>query len=210
MNLRSQTTIYFIRHGQTPANRLGIEQGVRVNEYLDTLGIRQLEEAIPQILPLNLDLMFSSQLFRSEQTAALINKHLKSPIPVFIDHRLEERDFGSLSGKTQSEIEKVLPDFRRMDIMQTYDYTPFGGETVAQVRERLLSCVWDMAENYANNNIGVVTHAGPLRLLLFHFPEIIRIYHTDHMTKKKDIGNTDIYEWTITDGVKKNIKSLLK
>jgi len=41
--------------------------------------------------------------------------------------------------------------------------------------------------------------------MLFHFPEMPRIYRGKDTTK--DIANTDIYEWDITDGKIANLKS---
>ena len=72
-----------------------------------------------------------------------------------------------------------------------------------------LSAILDIAENYDHKNIGIITHNGIIRLLLFHFPDIARIYRGDE-DKKKDIANADIYEWEITDSKIADLKSLLK
>ena len=101
-----------------------------------------------------------------------------------------------------------MPDHEQLELTQTYDYRPFGGECVEDVRQRAVSAILDIIENYDHQNIGIITHNGIIRLLLFHFPEIPRIYRgydTD-----KDIANADIYEWEITDGKIANLKSLLK
>ena len=95
-----------------------------------------------------------------------------------------------------------------MEEMQTYDYKPFGGEDVENVRQRSFTAILDMVTNYNHKNIGVITHNGVIRILLFHFPEIPRIYRG--LTTDKDIANTDIYEWVVTEGKIANIKSLLK
>ena len=145
-------------------------------------------------------------LFRSEETAAMINQKLKNPIPILHDFRLRERDFGSLSGKSPEEWAKILPNSAELEAMQMYDYRPFGGESVDDVRQRAISAILDIAENYDHKNIGIVTHNGVIRLLLFHFPTITRIYRgkTD---SDKDITNADIYEWEMSDGRIANLKS---
>ncbi len=127
---------------------------------------------------------------------------------VLHDFRLSERDFGSLSGKTLKEWDNFLPNHTELEKMQTYDYRPFGGESVEQVRQRALSAILDIAENYDHKNIGIVTHNGIIRLLLFHFPDIPRIYRDDESVK--DIANADIYEWQISDEKIAALKSLLK
>jgi broad specificity phosphatase PhoE len=147
-------------------------------------------------------------LHRAEETAALINKSLSEPVPLLHDFRLRERDFGSLSGKSHEEWDKILPDNREKEALQAYDYRPFGGESVEDVRQRAVSAILDIIENYGHNNIGLITHNGIIRLLLFHFPDMPRIYR--QMQTDKDIANADIYEWDITEGKIANLKSLLK
>lgn len=208
LRIRNQTTLYFIRHGQTQYNIKHIRQGVQIDDYLDTQGIIQTEKIIPIIEKLGLDILFTSYLRRAEESAAIIRNKLKEPIPIYHDFRLRERDFGSLTGKPQDYWDKVLPNNRELETMQTYDYRPFGGESVEDVRQRAFSCLLDIITNHDHKNIGIITHNGIIRLLLFHFPTIPRIYRSEDTDK--DIANCDIYEWEITEGRIANIKSLLK
>jgi broad specificity phosphatase PhoE len=203
-----QTTLYFIRHGETISNKNRIRQGVQIDDYLDTQGVLQAQKIVPIIKALNLDLLFTSYLHRAEETAALINSYLETPIQVFHDFRLRERDFGSLTGKTREQWDKIMPDNREPETLQTYDYRPYGGECVEDVRQRAVSSILDIADNFPGKNIGIITHNGIIRLLLFHFPDIPRIYR-DYETEK-DIANGDIYEWQMTIGRIANLKSLLK
>jgi len=208
MQTKSSTTLYFIRHGETISNKQKIRQGVQIDDYLDTQGVLQIQKIAKIIKALDLDVLFTSYLKRAEETAALINKSLTEPIPILHDFRLRERDFGSLSGKSQEEWDKLLPDNLELEAIQNYNYRPFGGESVEDVRQRSVSAILDIIANQGRENIGIITHNGVIRLLLFHFPDIPRIYRgydTD-----KDIANADIYEWDITDGKIANLKSLLK
>ncbi len=209
MGIRNQTTLYFIRHGETISNIKHIRQGVQIDDYLDTQGVLQIEKIAKFIKYLGLDILFTSYLHRAEETAALINQHLKERLSILHDFRLRERDFGSLSGKASEEWDKILPDNRERERLQTYDYRPFGGENVEDVRQRSISAILDIIENYDHHNIGVITHNGVIRLLLFHFPSILRIYRGQDASQK-DIANADIYEWEITPGRIANLKSLLK
>lgn len=208
MKIRSSTTLFFIRHGETISNIKYIRQGVQIDDYLDTQGILQTEKIIPLVKELELDALFTSYLHRAEETAALINNGLPGHIKILHDYRLRERDFGRLTGKTEQEWDKLLPNHKILEQMQAYDYRPFGGENVDDVRQRAVSCILDIIQNYDHQNIGIITHNGIIRLLLFHFPDMPRIYRGKETTK--DIANTDIYEWDITDGKIANLKSLLK
>jgi broad specificity phosphatase PhoE len=208
MKPRSSTTIFFIRHGETISNISHIRQGVRIDDYLDTAGVLQTQKIIPLIKLLGLDVLFSSYLHRAEETAALINNNLPEHIKLLHDFRLRERDFGLLTGKGSEEWDRLLPNHRQLEQIQAYDYRPFGGESVEDVRQRAVSCLLDVIQNYDHQNIGIITHNGIIRLLLFHFPDMPRIYRAQETAK--DIANTDIYEWDITEGKIANLKSLLK
>lgn len=201
------TTLYFIRHGETPSNAQHIRQGILLDDYLDTNGIMQMENIINIIKTLNLEVLYTSYLHRAEESAALINQKLPSPIPIIHDQRLHERDFGSLAGKSVEEWDKILPDNREKEALQVYDYRPFGGENADDVRQRSVSSILDIITNNPGKNVGIICHNGVIRMLLFHFPDIPRIYRGKDT--QKDIANTDIYEWTITDGKIANLKSLL-
>lgn len=205
---RTSTTLFFIRHGETPSNIKRIRQGIQIDDYLNTQGIIQTQKIVPLIKELDLDVLYTSYLHRAEETVALINNALEKPINVLHDFRLRERDFGSLTGKTPEVWDKELPDHALHEQMQDYDYRPFGGESVEDVRQRCFSALLDIIQNSPNQNVGVITHNGIIRLLLFHFPDIPRIYRGYETSK--DIANTDIYEWDISDGIIANIKSLLK
>ena len=202
------TTLYFIRHGETQSNKDRVRQGIQIDDYLDTQGILQIEAIIPIIAKLQLNLLVTSYLHRAEESVALLEKGLSKPIPIVHDYRLRERDFGSLTGKTQIEWDSVLPDNRELETLQMYDYRPFGGESVGDVRQRVISAILDLAENYEHKNIGIVAHNGVIRLMLFHFPDIPRIYR--NYATQKDIANCDIYEWEITESSITDLKSLLK
>lgn len=207
IKFRSDTSLYFIRHGQTLYNKKHIRQGVHIDDYLDTQGILEVEKLVPILKFLDLDILFTSYLKRAEETAAIINQRLEKPLGVFHDYRLRERDFGSLAGKTMEEWNKILPNHKELEDMQAYDYRPFGGENVDDVRKRVFGAILDIATNYDHKHIGIITHGGVIRLLLFHFPDIPRIYRSDQTSK--DIANGDVYEWEMTEGRIDNIRSLL-
>lgn len=207
MHYRNQTRIYLIRHGETRHNKMRIRQGIKIDGYLDSVGIMQVQTIIPIVKKLNIDVLFTSYLHRGEETAALINRALKDPVRIVYDHRLRERDFGKLTGQPPEVWDKTIPNNKELEQMQMYDYSMFGGESVEDVRQRVISAIIDIIYNYNHQNVGIIGHNGVLRLLLFHFPQIIRVYRG--FETEKDIANTDIYEWTVTEGRIANLKSLL-
>ncbi len=120
MVIREKTTLFFIRHAQTPSNFLNIKQGVKIDEYLSTQGIADIQHfLIPVVKYLDLDMLITSHLRRAEETTSYLKQSLRKPVPVLYDHRFRERDFGSLSGKTLSEIKTLIPDFDELETKQT-------------------------------------------------------------------------------------------
>ena len=74
--------IYFIRHGQTDENSLGIRQGAEIDSELNELGRQQAKKSGKylkkyRIKDKNFDCILSSPLKRAIETAEIIGKELK-------------------------------------------------------------------------------------------------------------------------------------
>src|SRR4051812_10786005 len=112
---RNSTTLYFIRHGQTASNAHSIKQGTQIDDYLNAQGIEQVKLLVPVIRHMDLDMLFTSYLHRAEESAALIDRGLPEPLELFHDYRLRERDFGSLTGKSEEEWLKAMPNYKDLE-----------------------------------------------------------------------------------------------
>lgn len=68
--------LYFARHGQTDTNKQAVNQPSAGNdEALNDLGIQQANELAEQLKGVKFDVLISSPLKRSLQTAEIVNKH---------------------------------------------------------------------------------------------------------------------------------------
>jgi len=85
-----------VRHGQTQWNKEGKYTG-QSDIPLNQTGIEQAEAASADILKLEPDLIFSSDLQRATQTAHLIRADQPS-IPLITDERLREIHQGEWEG----------------------------------------------------------------------------------------------------------------
>lgn len=150
--------IYFVRHGQTVSNKKGTVTG-HIDSPLNEDGIGQAKKTLLEI-PSDFSEMYCSDLVRCKQTAEIINQKLK--LPIKYDIRLRERDFGSLAGKTWEEIGLDMKD---LDNNQKYDYQPYGGESVEDVKKRFFAFIEDIRRNKKSEKILVVTYGGIIRLL---------------------------------------------
>lgn len=153
--------ITFVRHGETDWNASGRTTG-RLDVPLNAEGKRQADAIAAELLPVY-DCLYSSKLARARETAEVISAKLRLPI-TFYEH-IYERDFGSLAGKTWNEITDIVgPDARAADREQRYDYRPFGGESAADVRARILRFIEEVKESGCRNPL-IVAHGGVMRMM---------------------------------------------
>ncbi len=151
--------IDFVRHGQTHSNKARVTSGQTMDDSLTPEGIEQAQKTLLEISK-NYTEIYSSDFLRAKQTAEILNKKLN--LTIQYDARLRERDFGYLTGKPWEEIGQ---DLRDIDKNQKYDYRPYGGESVEDVRKRLFSFIDEILSTKKDERILVVTHGGIIRLL---------------------------------------------
>ena len=66
------------------------------------------------------------------------------------------------AGKSWDEIGL---DLKALDLAQKYDYHPFGGESMEDVKKRFFACIDEIRQNEKGEKILVVVHGGIIRLL---------------------------------------------
>ena len=146
--------LIIVRHGRTEANASGLLQGQRINPGLDDLGRRQaaaLAAALPGVAR-----VVASPLLRAQETAAAFG------LPVEIDERWIELDYGTLDGTPVAEVPPSLWKAWQADI----DFCPDAGESLAQLGVRVRAAADDLVEDAARHDIVVVTHVSPIKAAL--------------------------------------------
>lgn len=184
--------LLLIRHGQSYSNTLDKVIGQQIDSPLTALGIQQVE-LLSDFLPWNLELIYSSPLIRTKQTASIIAKNLPFPVPIIFCDELKERDFGGLTGLTWKEMEmKCGFDVYKKDMMQKYNYKQYGGESAEDVLFRIQRFIKQIPEVYFNEkkkNILVVSSAGIIRMMNYLV----------HKKRLEDIKFAFIYEYQISN-----------
>ena len=151
--------LYVVRHGQTEANTGGILQGPIVNGQLTELGEKQMELLRRELTP-RIQKIYSSPLKRVAQSAEILNQDLG--VEIILRENLKERDYGSLAGNSFANL-KNGAELKKLDDNLQYDYRPFGGESVAEVKQRIQEFITEI-ETENLSDILVVTSRGPIRL----------------------------------------------
>ena len=154
--------VYVIRHGLTELNKQKKVNG-EVDEPLAREGIEQAKAVIP-LLPKTIKHVYSSPMLRAKQTAEILNSKLN--ISISYPDELTEIRMGSLAGKSWEEMENGL-ELKEKHRAVKFDYQPYGGESVKEVKKRVIAFLKEINGKYADHEALIVTHGGIIRLLHF-------------------------------------------
>ena len=173
--------VKFIRHGETDLNNpVRRMQGIS-NYDINENGIKQAETTRDKLNNEEFDLIITSPLKRAMHTAQIINA--TKNIPIIIDKRIIERDYGQLEGKP----------FKREYCDLDFEFESLGGESIENYKIRLNDFIKDIKSKYDGKNILVVAHNGVISVLsciLEGIPE-------DNNFENRGIKNGDIKEFII-------------
>jgi len=144
--------IFFVRHGQTNYNVLGLcNDDPSEDVHLTDLGKSQAKELANRFKNIKFDLVITSEFPRSKETASIITKSHKFKI----DPRINERKTGGFNNKTNSDFKKAL----EADILNS-KFT--DGESFEEIKKRVVSFIEEL-KTYTYSNILVVTHGQVLK-----------------------------------------------
>jgi len=141
-----------LRHGVTDWNRQGRFQG-RTDISLNDEGISQAHAAALRLQNVRLDQVVTSPLVRAVKTAEIVAS--SSAVPLAIDDRLIECDFGSLEGRPIAE---VMKEHGLTAMEQLATILPSDGEAWTLVSARALRCVADWLDRHPQATILFVCH----------------------------------------------------
>lgn len=144
--------MFFVRHGQTEWNQLGLVQG-RADNSLNETGIEQARTTAEAFRGKTFEAVITSPLIRTKQTAEYLCEFadVKSVIE---DNRIIEKDFGICEGRLIKERWGSYPN----------GHAP-GEESFKIVRKRMREAVCDYVKTY-QNDILVVTHGCAIAALV--------------------------------------------
>lgn len=148
--------IVLVRHGSTEPNERGVLLGrgadpgltERGRAQAQALGVVLGDEAVTEVV--------SSPLARCRETAALIARTVGPDLPVAVEDRLAEIDYGEWEGQRLADLPADSAHTWRSDP----DFRPPSGESLAEVAARVGS--W-CAERVGDGTVVAVTHVSPIK-----------------------------------------------
>ena len=162
--------LVLVRHGESEWNKLNLFTGWK-DPDLSPKGVAEAHEAgrLLKAEGFTFDVVFTSDLKRAQRTLDIILQELgQTELPVHKDQRLNERDYGDLSGLNKDEARKKWGERQVHIWRRSYDVAPPGGESLEDTAARVLP-YYDARirpEVEAGRNVLVVAHGNSLRALI--------------------------------------------
>lgn len=159
------TRLILIRHGETAWNADSRIQGHR-DIGLNATGRWQAQRVAQALADEPKDAVYASDLQRAADTArAIAQAHAGGALPVRLDPGLRERHFGHFEGLSFTEIEARWPEDAQAWRTRVPHWTPQGGESLLQVRERIRRTLDAVAQQHLGGQVVVVAHGGILDMV---------------------------------------------
>ena len=158
--MKLNNNYFILRHGGALSNQKRINSSwpEKIENSLTEEGRKQVENSLPKIRKEDIDLIFSSDLLRTEETAQIVADAFD--LEVKFDTRLREYDVGIFNSEP---LDRWYGFFNGKEEM--FYKRPPGGENVRDIGERMLSFLQEIDSKYKNKNILIISHGGPLFVL---------------------------------------------
>lgn len=163
-------TLVLVRHGQSEWNRLNLFTGWR-DPDLTEKGVIEARWAgrVLRDHGIKFDQAFTSRLRRAQNTLDIILDVMgQKGVPIERDERLNERDYGQLSGLNKDEAKSRFGEDQVMKWRRSYDIPPPGGESLKDTAARVLPYyeknIWPVVAS--GKKVIVAAHGNSLRALI--------------------------------------------
>ena len=171
-----KSILVLVRHGQSEWNQKNLFTGWK-DPKLTHQGIKEAVEAGKSLKAedMNFDIMFTSDLFRAQETGRLILKEMDQTDIPFVKHRsLNERNYGDLAGLNKDDARERWGEEQVHIWRRSFDIPPPGGESLKNTAERVLPYFESeiMPKIDEGLNVLIAAHGNSLRALVMQLENI--------------------------------------
>ena len=157
------TSLLLIRHGESRANREGFFAG-QADVPLEEKGLSQARITADFIVRnYSVDRVYASDLCRAYDTGKAVADLLG--LEVIPDPRLREIFSGKWQGQKFTDIIAQYGEDYQVWLTDIGNCVCTGGESVAQLGQRVLAALTDIATENPGKTVVIATHATPIRVL---------------------------------------------
>lgn len=162
--------LVLVRHGESEWNKLNLFTGWK-DPDLTEKGVAEARKG-GQLLKaegIRFDIAYTSALTRAQHTLKLILAELgQSDLETIRDQKLNERDYGDLSGLNKDDARKKWGEEQVHIWRRSYDVPPPGGESLKDTAARVLpyyeAKIWPVLKS--GKNVLIAAHGNSLRALI--------------------------------------------
>lgn len=159
-----QNNYYILRHGQTIYQRDMKEWAYPKKDSskvkLTEKGKKQVEKSVLSLKGKGVDLIYSSDFYRTKQTANIAARVLGVK-EIKFTKELRDVNIGVYHGRKKEEYYRDFPKFSK----ECFWKVPFKGESSFQCQKRMLKFLKRIDAKHKNKTILIVSHGDPLWLL---------------------------------------------
>jgi 2,3-bisphosphoglycerate-dependent phosphoglycerate mutase/probable phosphoglycerate mutase len=159
-----RTSIWLVRHGQTDFNKARRYQGA-TDSPLTPYGILQAAALARRLRRIPFKVAVVSPCLRAQLTAEAILAD-RDNVTIVEDARWRETHHGRWEGLTYQEVRARFPGEAAARFADALHGRPTGGESLAEVAQRVLEGWRALLQQNPGGRVLVVTHATPVQLAL--------------------------------------------
>lgn len=160
-----KTIIHIVRHGESEANKRDAYLG-HYDLSLTETGRKQAEMAADFAATLGADVIYASDLSRARHTAFATARRLG--LPVYAAPQVREMYMGQWEGMSFDQVRSEYAELFRIWAGDLGNGLTPGGETVAQLQQRVLADMTRIAEANPGKRVLVFSHGTPIRAMAAH------------------------------------------
>lgn len=138
------------------------------DDHLTEKGQRQSEELANRLAEKQIQKIFASPLMRAQETAAILATRLKLDVAIIPAFK-ERNGYGILTGMTKEEAMLKHPE--QVALLKDIHAAVEGAEEYELFLQRIVSAFDNLATDNLQN-VAVITHGGPIRLI---FRDILKM-----------------------------------
>lgn len=158
------TIIYLVRHGQSEANASD-KVGGQSDPDLTETGRKQVESTKKKLDNVHFDAVYSSDLKRAYETAAILYGKTVPRANRLKD--LRERDYGSLEGQSNVHLKTYQKALVNLPENERWDYHHAEGmESEGDLVGRFLGQIENIAQQNPGKTVLIVGHGAAIRAVL--------------------------------------------
>lgn len=196
--------LILVRHGQSIYNLENKFTGWKDVDLTDK-GRNEALHAIELLQSTTIDIAYTSNLKRAQETLSIILNGLNIKIPIIKDEKLNERDYGDLIGQNKKEAALKFGDDQVQIWRRSFNVPPPGGESLEMTYNRCIPYFKTIIKNDLNKNKNVIisAHGNSIRAIVMYLLQL-----SSELILKTEIGWCEPWIFKFKKGELQSLKIL--